>query len=1138
MKITKRMKNIFISLCCALLCVVTGLLCSVNGVFSVKAADDIQTTSLMYCDGASIRLADDGKSGIRFHVKLKADTANDGVTINGTNYTYNAETRNFDGLTTGILVIPADKLAGAELTVGETYNGARPANVKDEQCVWSFNTEDSCYEATAYVYNIPETSYDREFTFRGYYTVNGTTYYTVNENNTRCVSNVALFAKKDHVEGKKVIEDEASLNSLNKYLPKDAFEIDFPNTEKYLYRVGNKNSINLQTLFTSVEERNTATAANGTTFQPVLTNVSYSVTIGEDKKVTNTETTEWNKEIDFENDFTGIATISIWDEYSRPLELKVEVVDAENITTATGSNGTDVVLLNNVKISNDGAVTYSNCTVYGNGFTFDVCGGLKNYVSSQGWGIINLNNGAVLDNMVIVGDEYTVFGAYTNNEYNTAAVASDNGVIQNCHISHCAAPVMTRGTTTIKDTTLYGGTVANLIIKGGKNTLENVITANYDDKRAITGMGIVVHSDASDTTKLILNGTLKQYNFYSETDVPTDANAKTLYNAMFADSCSGYHFGTSPERYVNTGVISMTSTFDGSDIIDNANTGYTGVAVTVSGFNGYVYTQPKTKGSVDNNYVEATDTHKATVQGDYLPTFTFDLGDQEISYDGDSDSRYLYGDVNGVTALYQDGESALTLDLTKLATATKHGTNLTVNAVCKDASGNSLTASNGVVTLAEEGEYSLVFTVMDNILYDASGNLIGETVEREYIVSLSLSVKDALIKNAVVNITKTALDGVYTTVNLTDYKLRINFLDCISIKDYDKTGTETAVDLTANISSATLTPSSVNVFTTASTITITYTDGRELTVNLSNISGSSPGTKTATVNTSGGVYFITDGALNDKPTESSSQNKCTITGVSFKGNNGATVTNDTDVTVTWELGSSSSGGTCLAEGTMITLADGTKERIENLRKGNMVMSIDHLTGELTASEVIIVVKTASDFYENAFVFDDGTRLVTINEHGIFDLDLNKYVNIDHENYIEYLGHNFVSVDVNGNIGVKKLINVVSVFKSGYKYDIVTNQTLNYVAEDTLSVTHVLVDVINSFDFGENLKYDQERMQEDIEKYGLYTYDEWEEFCDISVFEEYNIPAMKVGISKGLYTKEYIIGLINTYVLDDSVQILD
>ena len=244
-------------------------------------------------------------------------------------------------------------------------------------------------------------------------------------------------------------------------------------------------------------------------------------------------------------------------------------------------------------------------------------------------------------------------------------------------------------------------------------------------------------------------------------------------------------------------------------------------------------------------------------------------------------------------------------------------------------------------------------------------------------------------------------------------------------------------------------------------------------------------------------------------------------------------------TLTKLEGSGGNQSTCLAAGTRITMADGSKRAVEDLRKGDRVMSLDHVTGEITYRDVIIVVRTSQENYRrNTFIFDDGTALATINEHGIFDLDRSAYVNIDHKNYQQFIGHRFVSVDATGKLGVKKLVAVESVPESGYKYDIVTEGTLNYVAEDTLSVTHVLVDVINTFAFGEGLVYDPEKMQEDIATYGLYTYDEWAQNCDISVFAEYNIPVMKVGISKGLYTQEYIIGLINTYVLDENVQIID
>lgn len=237
-------------------------------------------------------------------------------------------------------------------------------------------------------------------------------------------------------------------------------------------------------------------------------------------------------------------------------------------------------------------------------------------------------------------------------------------------------------------------------------------------------------------------------------------------------------------------------------------------------------------------------------------------------------------------------------------------------------------------------------------------------------------------------------------------------------------------------------------------------------------------------------------------------------------------------------GSGSDDGTCLAPGTMITLADGSKKAVEDIRKGDVVMAVDHLTGQVVCRDVIIVIKTYSELYhKNTFVFDDGSRLSTINEHGIFDLDINKYVNIDHENYEQYIGHRFLSIDSDGNMGTKILVDVVSVCESGYKYDIVTNGTFDYVAEDTLSVTHVLVDMINTFDFGENLIYDQEKMLMDIERYGLYTYDdEWRGYCDLTVFEQYNGAITKVGIAKGLYTLDYVLGLINGYVLNDDVQI--
>ena len=927
--------------------------------------------------------------------------------------------------------------------------------------------------------------------------------------------------------------------------PEVKFDVVMNNGD-FLHRVGNIGTVPIDKLFKAKDGVDVGT---------------ISVTV-EAVDGTGASGTYSNNAIQFNG--TGVVKVTITDnDWCISTVLYLEVVDAKNYSGKTGESlnatSNNVVLLCNI---GSGFTVSGEYTFFGNGFTLNYTGNGQYLNNGLRQGLVTVSENGTLDNLRIKATIYpsaylyyeeaqsgpsSVEGDKTRYHYQLSSVAaSGNATISNCYIYGGRNNIFVNtGNVTITDTITECGTLANIQIQSTNAstvTLENVTTIQYrvnatigDTSAVMLGAGIIVGPDTETNPTIVLNGSFKQYNWVTAEDKEniTNSTAKTIIGTAL--DATAFNHTVNGVTASNLGIIYLNNADAG--VKNNTSLPYEFASVSMMNQDGKVYSlQEATENQIYSDYDNAD---RSTVNGDYIPRFDFDLGDQEISYDGSEDTHYMYGDKNGITALYQDGYDPITLDLSKLATIYKYdGINYIVKAVCKDASGNII-ATDGVVTLDTQGNYTLEFTVEDDVFYNNKGETITKSIKRTYSVPLKLTVKAADIKNATVNITKTALDGVYTTVNLTDYKLRINFLDAISITDYDNKGNGTTVSLSSNIASVSLTPDSVNVFTTASTITVTYTDGRVLTVNLSKISGSSPGTKTAIVNTSGGLYFITDGALNDKPTEASSQNKCTITSVSFKGNSGSTITNDTDVTVTWALGSSSGSDTCLAEGTMITLADGTKKAVEDLRKGDMVMSFDHLTGEIVYKDVIIVVKTYADsYYKNTFVFDDGTELVTINEHGIFDLDLNKYVNIDHNNYSEYVGHRFVSVDSNGNIGVKVLVDVTTVCESGYKYDIVTNGTLNYVAEDTLSVTHVLVDVINTFDFGDNLMYDAEKMQADIEQYGLYDYAEWAEYCDVSVFDQYNIPIMQVGISKGLYTKEYIVGLINTFVLDDSVQIID
>jgi len=921
----------------------------------------------------------------------------------------------------------------------------------------------------------------------------------------------------------------------------ERFAVAFPSSE-YINRVGNIGTVALGKLFTAEDG-----IGNNIT-------IKFETVIGATVNETEIMDTKENwaaRTVQFGN--TGIIRATISDDnFSTPVTQYLEVVDAVNATTATSATSNNVVLLNDIS---SGFTVSGRYAVYGNGFTLNYTGIGQYLNNGLKQGVVTVSENGILDNLRIKASIYpaaylyydevkqgpsTVEGDKTRYHYQLSAVAaSDNATVSNCYIYGGRNNIFVdTGDVTIKNSILECGTLSNVQIQSTSSytvTIENVTTIQHqvnptlgNTELVMLGAGIIVGPDMEQNPTIVLNGTFKQYNWVNKDDSKAVTNSTAQAIIGTALEATDFNHTINGKTASNLGIIYLNA--DDVKVTNNTGLPYEHGAVTMMGQNGQVYSlKNATEKQIYSDYESAD---KTTVNGDYLPTFDFKLGDNEISYEGQDDTRYLYGDENGVTALYQEGEDPLTLDVSKLANVYKYtGINYPVTAVCKDVSGNTLNADEGKVALQTEGNYTLEFTVVDDIFYDKDGKPVSKSVKRIYTVPLNLTVKSAKIKNAEVNITKTALDGVYTTVNLTDYKLRINFLDCISITDYDNKGTGTTVGLTSNISSATLTPSGVNVFTTASTITITYTDGRVLTVNLSKISGSSPGTKTATVNTSGGVYFITDGALNNKPTEASSQNKCTITSVSFKGNNGSTVTNDTDVTVTWELGSSGGTSPCVTPDTLITLADGTQKRIDEVTYTDELLVWDFYNGEYTAKTAAIIFDHGYDY--NTVIemtYSDGTVVKAVNLHQFFDADLNTFVSIDAETVSQYVGHKFVKQDGDRY----KLVTLVDYdVREEYveAFGIISSGHYNILVEGMLSTDFMLEDyeLFNYFDVGESMEFDEAKMQADIEEYGLYTYEDFADYLTRNHFEAFNVQYFKIPVGKGEYTYEGILDLIAEYL---------
>ncbi len=920
--------------------------------------------------------------------------------------------------------------------------------------------------------------------------------------------------------------------------------------DKYLFRVGNSNAFNLNKLFNGTTDKkvkieiyDVALTDNDGEENLIATSGNFYAKIN-DIAANTKECSDgnWN-EIKVQFFGTGVAIIR-FTANGKTEELHIEVVDGYNITSAgelkTNKNN---ILLNDIDISDysNNYISFSGNTtnhvvLYGNGFKFNIEAGRNN-----NFGVITLTN-ADIDNTRIIGSIYTEYGDSWDNGntpyYASAVYVTANSRISNSYIFGCRANVrvdnlISKGTLELVDTVLDCGRFANLDVAGNA-VLEGVTTVNEPrpDNKNVAGFSVVIPQEGGSSTIEIKGKGLTQYNWMTSSDsskLPNFTGKNVLFNAMFDTEYAAFQHKHGTETYVNMGIISMSSETDGSNIKYESQY-YTEKTATLTGFSGYVVSlgEKYSLSSNDLTYREDTYSWDPSKQSASLPTFTWTAGYEDYKHEISFDSG-----------------SSVTFD-PKVLIAEKHKQGLEVTIKLE----NDSSYTGGGKTFTEGGTYTFEYTVTDPYVYNLDGTL-AEAKIYTYKLTVEVEVRETTIKEP-----EFTFNGVKATiVEGTDGKFYVTLPAGTA-----NTKTTTAGGKTITYPIAEGKTQAVSLgnnkywyFPYYSIVTITnYTDafGNNTIFNSSTTSkGPVPesysgdlywGKSDAEGNYSDyGGYGMKRNTSNDSKYQVERE---TTVQFSFTAGNNTTYYYYIHYAFDTTDDAPSSGGgsdNCIAAGTMITLADGSKKAVEDLRKGDMVMSFDHLTGEITYKDVIIVARTYSEsYYKNTFVFDDGTELVTINEHGIYDLDLNKYVNIDHINYTDYLGHSFVSVDAEGNLGVKKLVDVKTVCGGGYKYDIVTNGTLNYVAEDTLSVTHVLVDVINSFDFGSDLKYDAEKMLSDIEKYGLYDYAEWEEYCDISVFDQYNIPVMKVGISKGLYTKEYIIGLINTYVLNDSAQIID
>lgn len=271
--------------------------------------------------------------------------------------------------------------------------------------------------------------------------------------------------------------------------------------------------------------------------------------------------------------------------------------------------------------------------------------------------------------------------------------------------------------------------------------------------------------------------------------------------------------------------------------------------------------------------------------------------------------------------------------------------------------------------------------------------------------------------------------------------------------------------------------------------------------------------------------------------DTSTSGKCTLTNNSGKDNTGIvegnTITciiskNNELFRFTDTFIARGSAGSCVTNDTLVARADDSYKQAGELAFGDEVLVFDHYEGKVSSGIIAFNDRDKVDDYKIIhLLFSNGKEIKIATEHGFFDVEPNKYIYITENNYQNYIGHKFLSVSKSG-------INVVTLLDAFERVEHVgvcspgTARHFNIVTEDILSIAGGIEGLFNIFELDDHLKYDEDKMKADIDKYGLVSYEEYNGMISKEAYDAFGAAYRKVAIGKGLIDKERIQYLINRY----------
>lgn len=580
-----------------------------------------------------------------------------------------------------------------------------------------------------------------------------------------------------------------------------SISVKLPNTDKYLYRVGNRDDITIGTLFQA--EKGTNVVSTGVTLKSVVITGVTGVDYTEDKN-------NWeNGKIKF----TGTGVVRLTLEYRGiPTVLNLEVIDAVNATSAVSATSNNVCLLADTSTGNSTVSVSNGYTFYGNGFTVtNRSNGEYLNTGGMGSGYFSVNTGSTLDNLKLdcaiyprayvydtSGTEYVqqsdnltrTDGAKNYYGYQYSAVAVSGGTVSNCYIKGARNNILISGNATIVNTTCDRGSLSNIHMTGSDEntvTLDNVTTIQYlsDDDfgkgKKVEGVGVLVGKEDGNNPNLVINNSLTQYNWVCNADknsVTSSTVAKTIIGKALDQS--KYVHTVNGTDYVNMGVLVFNDkTVNITDNRANHHCDRTSIEL-VTGVTGQVYTVLKDYGTVEKK--DSTYQYTGSDNNLYVPVYK--ISDLATTKPDESADTFCWND-NGTIRIQFKQKESFSFDVFQHIGVNRY----TDESVSMSIDCEGATIDSGSVVFSSEGTTKILITVLGSKVYDKNGEFISS---QNYTLRIPVDVhvkKNA--PNARITVDNTNLVNKFSrTSNYSDYYPETPVFNGVTIIDYDSSGNE------------------------------------------------------------------------------------------------------------------------------------------------------------------------------------------------------------------------------------------------------------------------------------------------------------------------------------------------------------